>query len=86
MELEREAWAHSELSRNIGKHVRLVGKANRKADEEEYATIEYFIEIDGVKIPSTCGFCKTLEEFEARVETEALTFFEELQSDFSRLT
>lgn len=71
------------LERVLGEHIKFVGLVNEKDSISN--SYEYWVEIDGIKIPSSIGYCKTREEFTKNMETSAIKLFTELIGEIAPL-
>ncbi len=71
------------LERSIGEHIKFVGLVNEKGSLP--FSIEYWVEIDGIKIPSSIGYARTREDFVKSIETSAIKLFTELIGEIAPL-
>ncbi len=70
------------LERAIGKSLTLVGLANKDDETGEVLSIEYWVEIEKIKIPSSIGFCRTEAQFRKEILKKAKSLGENLIVDF----
>ena len=71
------------LERTLGQHIKFVASVNERNDIVE--TYEYWVEIDGQKIPSSSGYTRTREEFEKAMEKSAIHLFTEIIGEVAPL-
>lgn len=71
------------LERKLGEHIKFTALINEQNDVT--ISYEYWVEIDGQKIPSSIGYAKTREEFEVAMEKSAIHLFSDLIGEIAPL-